>query len=60
MHNFTPLSALFGGLLIGLSASAILLLNRKVLGISGILASVLKPVKDHTLCRICFLTRLFA
>jgi uncharacterized membrane protein YedE/YeeE len=60
MHNFTPLAALFGGILIGLSASAMLLLDGKIVGISGILAGVLKPVINDTLWRICFLAGLFA
>ena len=55
MHNFTPFSALLGGILIGLGASTMLLLNGKIAGISGILAGVLKPFKDDTLWRICFL-----
>lgn len=58
MHNFTPFSALFGGILIGLSASAMLLLDDKVAGISGILAGVLKPVKGQTLWRVCFVAGL--
>lgn len=60
MHNFTPLASLLGGVLIGLSASAMLLLDGKIAGISGILAGALKPVKDDTLWRICFLGGLLA
>ncbi len=60
MHNFTPLASLLGGVLIGLSASAMLLLDGKIAGISGILAGVLKPVKGDTLWRICFLAGLLA
>jgi len=60
MHDFTPLASLLGGVLIGLSASAMLLLDGKIAGISGILAGVLKPVKGDTLWRICFLTGLLA
>lgn len=60
MHNFTPFASLFGGVLIGLSASAMLLLDGKIAGISGILAGVLKPVKGDSLWRICFLAGLFA
>jgi len=60
MHNFTPFSALIGGALIGLSASAMLLLDGKIAGVSGILAGVLKPVSNDTLWRICFLAGLFA
>ena len=51
---------LFGGMLIGLSASAMLLLDGKIAGISGILAGVLKPVRGDTLWRICFLGGLLA
>src|SRR5882757_5362882 len=60
MHDFTPLSALLGGMLIGLSASAMLLLDGKIAGISGILAGVLRPIRGDTLWRICFLGGLFA
>ena len=60
MHNFTPLTALCGGILIGLSAAAMLLLDGKIAGISGILAGVLKPVKGDTLWRGCFLAGLGA
>jgi len=60
MHDFTPLASLLGGVLIGLSASAMLLLDGKIAGISGILAGVLKPVKGDTLWRVCFLTGLLA
>ena len=58
MHNFTPLASLLGGMLIGLSAAAMLLLDGKIAGISGILAGVLKPVKGDTLWRLCFLAGL--
>jgi hypothetical protein len=34
MHNFTPLASLLGGILIGLSAAAMLLQNYKPIGIS--------------------------
>jgi uncharacterized membrane protein YedE/YeeE len=58
MHNFTPIAALAGGLLIGLSAAAMLLLDGKIAGISGIFAGVLKPVRADTLWRVCFLAGL--
>ena len=60
MHNFTPLASLLGGVLIGLSGSAMLLLDGKIAGISGIVAGVLKPVKGDTLWRVCFLAGLLA
>ncbi|NDL64940.1 YeeE/YedE family protein [Acerihabitans arboris] len=42
MH-FTPWRALTGGLLIGLAAALLILLNGRVAGISGILGSLLAP-----------------
>jgi len=41
MVNFTPISAAIGGLLIGLAATLLMLLNGRVAGISGILAGCL-------------------
>ncbi|HJU27806.1 MAG TPA: YeeE/YedE thiosulfate transporter family protein [Candidatus Binataceae bacterium] len=58
MANFTPISALIGGVLIGLGASAMLVFNGKIAGISGILAGVLRPVKADTLWRACFISGL--
>jgi len=55
MENFTPYSALFGGLLIGLGATIMLLLNGRITGISGILSGLLSPVKGDNLWRLCFL-----
>ena len=50
MENFTPYSALFGGILIGLSATLLLLFNGNLAGISGILSRSLL-----SLWRILFL-----
>ncbi|MGO9452592.1 MAG: YeeE/YedE family protein [Candidatus Binataceae bacterium] len=60
MHHFTPIASLAGGVLIGLSASAMLLMNGKIAGISGIVAGVLRPVKDDTLWKSCFVAGLLA
>jgi uncharacterized membrane protein YedE/YeeE len=60
MHNFTPLSALIGGILIGLSASAMLLLEGKIAGISGIFAGVLAPAKGETEWKAAFVGGLLA
>jgi uncharacterized protein len=40
MDNFTPLTSLFGGALIGLSAVVLMLLNGRIAGISGITAGM--------------------
>ena len=39
-EDFTPLSGLFGGMLIGLAATLLLLLNGRIAGISGIRESL--------------------
>jgi uncharacterized membrane protein YedE/YeeE len=60
MTNFTPFASLAGGLLIGISAAAMLLFNGKIAGISGILAGVLRPIKFDTWWRLCFVAGLMA
>jgi uncharacterized protein len=42
MHDFTPISALVGGALIGLSASLVLFTHGKVAGISGLYGGVFR------------------
>lgn len=41
MENFTPLSSLIGGLLIGLAAAMVLVTRGRIAGISGIFSGVL-------------------
>lgn len=53
--NFTPWQALFGGALIGLAATALILLNGRVAGISGILGGLLAANKSDIGWRIAFL-----
>ena len=48
MDNFTPVSALLGGLLIGASAALFLILNGRIAGISGILGGLLQPARSDT------------
>ena len=43
--HFTPLTALSGGLLIGLSAAVLLLCNGRIAGISGIVGGLLQRYK---------------
>jgi len=42
MENFTPIQSLVGGLLIGLSASILILSSGKIAGISGIVAGLMQ------------------
>lgn len=60
MENFTPVSALIGGGLIGLASGLYLLLNGRIAGISGILGGILAPSKgDKTLFeRLAFIVGL--
>ncbi len=54
MENFTPIPSLLGGVLIGISASLLLIFDGKVAGISGILGGLLKPVPGDTAWRGSF------
>lgn len=53
------LNALWGGIIIGLSVSLMLLLNGRVTGISGIINGALAPVKGDTAWRLLFILGLF-
>ena len=44
-NEFTPWSALAGGMLIGLAAAMFVLLNGRIAGISGVIGGLFKPVK---------------
>lgn len=54
MENFTPIASLIGGILIGLSAAALMYFNGRVAGISGILAGVLLPKAGEVTWRAFF------
>ena len=56
MTEFTPYSALAGGVLIGLSAALLVLLNGRVAGLSGIVGGLLSP--GDRLWRLLFLAGL--
>ena len=57
-NNFTPFSALIGGILIGLAAASFVLLNGRIAGISGILGWLLIPTQGDRAWRIAFLAGL--
>jgi len=59
MDNFTPVSALLGGLMIGASAALFLVLNGRIAGISGILGGLLHPTRSEVGWRLAFLAGLF-
>jgi uncharacterized protein len=59
MENFTPVSALIGGLLIGASAALFLVLNGRIAGISGILGGLIPPERGQVGWRLAFLAGMF-
>jgi uncharacterized protein len=60
MHDFTPISALIGGALIGLSASLLLFTHGKVAGISGLVGGILRRGTTDRPFRLSFLAGLLA
>ncbi len=64
--EFTPWSALAGGVLIGIAAAMFVLLNGRIAGISGVLGGLLgsllggpsKPLKGDTAWRVAFVVGL--
>ena len=59
-NDFTPWTALAGGLLIGLATAIFILVNGRVLGISGILGGLLRGDRADASWRIAFLLGLLA
>lgn len=58
MDNFSPVSALIGGLLIGTASSLLLVFNGKISGISGILGGIFQTGYHDLSWRIAFLAGL--
>lgn len=60
MHNFTPLSGLIGGALIGLASALLMLLAGRIAGISGIFAGLMTPRAGDRGWRLAFIAGLIA
>ena len=60
MENFTPASALIGGVLMGASAAILLWFNGRIAGISGIFNGLLNPQRGETAWRALFVVGLVA
>lgn len=62
IENFTPVSALIGGLLIGSAATLLLLLNGRIAGVSGIAGGLLAtnpgPRRNEIAWRVLFIVGL--
>jgi uncharacterized membrane protein YedE/YeeE len=52
--DFTPLQSTIGGILIGLSASLLLLMEGRIAGISGIVGGILAPKPGELGWRVAF------
>lgn len=53
--HFTPVSALIGGIFLGVASSLLFLLSGRILGITGILEGLLSPRPNDTSWRLLFL-----
>jgi uncharacterized protein len=60
MSEFTPLSALFGGALIGLGALLLLWVNGRIAGVSNLIGGLLFPAAGERAWRALFLGALIA
>ena len=58
--HFTPVSALAGGLLIGLSAAWLILVDGRVLGAAGVLGGLLPPRAGDWAWRVALIAGLIA
>ena len=59
-EHFTPWASLAGGILLGIASSLFILVNGRILGISGILGGLIRPRAGDSAWRIAFLLGLFA
>ena len=53
--HFTPWASLSGGVILGIASAIFILVNGRILGISGILGGLLPPKAGDTTWRIAFL-----
>ena len=54
-NNFTPWASLAGGLLLGLASALFVLVNGRILGISGIMGGLFRPKSGDVSWRLSFL-----
>ena len=54
-NNFTPWSAIFGGLMLGIASALFILLNGRIAGICGILGGLYRPQRNDIGWRVAFI-----
>lgn len=59
-NHFTPWAALAGGILLGLASAIFILVNGRILGISGIVGGLLRPKAGDAGWRISFVLGMLA
>ena len=59
-NHFTPWASLSGGILLGLSSALFILVNGRILGISGVLGGLLLPKDGDSAWRLSFLLGMLA
>src|SRR5437868_204706 len=59
-EHFTPWASMSGGLLIGIAAAMLVLLNGRIAGISGIVGGLLAPRRSEIAWRVSFIAGLLA
>jgi len=59
-NHFTPWASLMGGLLLGVASAVFILINGRILGISGILGGLLPPKVGDISWRVAFLLGMLA
>ncbi|EHH1242775.1 YeeE/YedE family protein [Vibrio parahaemolyticus] len=60
MLNVIPWESLFGGILLGISVTILLLVNGKIAGISGIMNGIMSPKKGDYSWRLLFAVGMIA
>ena len=58
--NFTPWASSIGGIILGVASAIFILVNGRILGISGILGGLLPPKAGDTTWRVAFILGMLA